>query len=76
MLLSCCAWAVGGPDEAAIDALADLGFVSLDMRPGMFASAAARQRLAARDLRLTCIALSPGMPADSALDAEDADGEH
>ena len=73
MQLSCCAWALGGPEEESVDALAALGFAALDMRPGMFVGAAARSRLAAKGMRLTCIALSPGMPAGGELDAANAD---
>jgi sugar phosphate isomerase/epimerase len=72
MLLSCCAWALTGPEEHIIEELAACGFEWLDIRPGMFKTPAAISTLQQRRVGLSCIALSAGMP-DAGLDAPDAD---
>ena len=69
MILSCCAWALSGPEEQNLDQLATSSATS--MPPGL--RCPARQCLADLGLRVPCVAIAfPEAPLDSADDQEAA----
>ena len=70
--LSCCAWALSDPEEAALGRIADAGFGWIDVRPDAFVSEAGRDRARDLGLRVSCVAASFGMPEGAALDSPDA----
>ena len=67
MILSCCAWALSGPEEKNLDQLAEFGFRHVDVRPQALRSPQARQCLADLGLRVACVAIAfPEVPLDCA----------
>jgi len=72
--LSCCAWALTGPEENNLAVLADLGFGSIDIQARTFTGAEARARIDDLGLDVSCLALSFNMVDGAALDAADAAG--
>jgi sugar phosphate isomerase/epimerase len=71
VILSCCAWALSGPEEQNLDQLAGLGFSHIDVRPQALRSPQARQRLADLGLRVPCAAIAfPEVPLDSPDESE------
>ena len=73
MHLSCCIWALTGPEDENLQKMADLGFSWIDIQPSMLATAQ-RQALAQKlGLSVSCMGVSFGMPEDAALDSPDAD---
>ncbi len=73
MILSCCAWALSGPEEQNLDQLAELGFSHVDVRPQALCSPQSRQCLADLGLGVPCVAIAfPEVPLDSADDQEAA----
>ena len=67
MILSCCAWALSGPEEKNLDQLAELGFHHVDVRPQALRSPQSRQCLTDLGLRVPCVAIAfPEVPLDSA----------
>lgn len=73
MILSCCAWALSGPEEQNLDQLAELGFGHVDVRPQALRSPRARQCLADLGLQVPCVAIAfPEVPLDSADEQEAA----
>ncbi len=71
-MLSCCIWALSGPEDEALDRIADAGFRWIDVRPYTFSSKGARARIHARGLSVSCVAASVGVPEGAALDSPDA----
>jgi sugar phosphate isomerase/epimerase len=71
MTLSCCIWALSGPEKDVLSQVAGLGFTSIDVQPHMLASEVTRK--ASRDLGLSvaCMAASFQMPSGAALDSAD-----
>jgi len=72
VILSCCIWAVAGPEEDVLTRVAEAGFRWIDVRPDGLVGQESRE--AARDLglRVSCVAASFGMPEGAALDSPDA----
>ena len=67
MILSCCAWALSGPEEKNLDQLAEFGFHHVDVRPQALRSPQARQCLADLGLTVPCVAIAfPEVPLDCA----------
>lgn len=71
MLLSCCAWALGGADTDAIERLAEVGLTAVDVRPSMLSTAAARNRCRTLGLEVCCMAASHELPDGVSLGAAD-----
>lgn len=71
MLVSCCMWALGEGEEAALTALRDMGLEAVDIRPSMLRRDGGR-RLEALDLRACCMAASHEKPAGARLDMDNA----
>ena len=71
MQLSCCAWALTGPEEKNIASLAALGFGSIDIQARTFTGTDARARLNDVGLDVNCLALSFNMDDGASLDAAD-----
>ncbi len=74
MQLSCCAWALTGPEEKNLAVLADLGFGSIDIQARTFTGAEARARIDDLGLDVSCLALSFNMVDGAAPDPADAAG--
>ena len=72
MQLSCCVWALTGPEEKNIAALADLGFGSIDIQASTFTGADARARIDDLGLDVSCLAMSFNMDDGAALDSTDS----
>ena len=71
--LSCCVWALEGPEPAILERLHGFGLHCIDVRPSGLHSAAARDRRDTLGLDVCCIAASHELPAGAALDSTDAD---
>ncbi len=69
MDISCCAWALSGPEEKALNRLSTLGFKYIDVQTHTFTSASARAQMSQLGLAVRCVALSFNMPAEAALDS-------
>src|SRR5262245_42512827 len=71
MNLSCCIWALSGPEEETLTSLAEIGFRWIDIRPLDLIHETARRKV--RDLRLqvSCIGTSFGLPEGAALDSSE-----
>ncbi len=72
MELSCCAWALTGPEEDALTALAALGFRSIDVQAKTFVSPGSRGHLDDLGLSVSCLALCFNMADGAALDGAPA----
>ena len=73
MILSCCIWALSGPEQDTLAHLAAAGFTRIDVRPFSLTSAAAQAGARALDLHVSCVAASHQMPDEAALGSTDAD---
>ncbi len=71
--LSCCIWALSGPEDEVLNRIADAGFRWIDVRPYAFSSQDARAGIHARGLSVSCVAASVGVPEGAALDSPDTD---
>ena len=81
MTISCCTWALGGPEADVLTAIAGTGLRHIDHRPFDFRSAESRRLISDLELTPACMATGFGMPEGAALDAadggaRDAAGEH
>ncbi len=72
MTISCCTWALGGPEADVLTAIAGTGLRHIDHRPFDFRSAESRRLISDLELTPTCMATGFGMPEGAALDAADA----
>ena len=72
MNLSCCTWALTGPEEKALTALAAIGFRSIDVQAKTFVSPASRARIGDLGLSVSCLALCFNMEDGAALDGATA----
>jgi sugar phosphate isomerase/epimerase len=70
--LSCCIWALSGPEEEVLNRIAGAGFRWIDVRPDALAEEEAREKARDLGLRVSCVAASFGMPEGAALDSPDA----
>lgn len=69
MILSCCAWALAGPEPALLERLSRVGLGAVDIRPSMLRSPQALCRLDALGLRVCCVAAAHELPDGAALGA-------
>jgi sugar phosphate isomerase/epimerase len=76
MNLSCCVWALPGPESQTLPQLARLGFQWIDIQPGMLTTPQARDVAGALGLQVVCIGAAFGMPQDAALDSLDGDSSN
>ena len=72
MTISCCTWALGGPEADALTAIAQAGLRHIDHRPFDFRSAESRRLISDLELTPACMATGFGMPKGAAFDAADA----
>ena len=72
MTISCCTWALGGPEADVLTAIAGTGLRHFDHRPFDFRSAESRRLISDLELSPACMATGFGMPEGAALDAADA----
>jgi len=71
MDISCCAWALSGPEPRALNQLAELGFAHIDVQTHTYATAQSRAAINALDIQVRCVGLSFNMPEDAELDSPD-----
>lgn len=71
MDLSCCIWALNGPEAESVRQLAEAGFEHVDVRPFAFEDRALRDRLAESGMKVCCVAASHGMAEGVGLDSGD-----
>ena len=71
MTISCCTWALEGPEADVLTAIAQAGLRHIDHRPFDFKSAESRRLISDLELTPTCMATGFGMPEGAALDAAD-----
>lgn len=71
MELSCCIWALTGPEEEVITPIANAGFRCIDLQPFVFNPEDIQSRILHLNLYVSCIAASFGIPEGVALDSED-----
>lgn len=72
MTISCCTWALEGPEADVLTAVAHAGPRYIDHRPFDFRSAESRRLISDLELTPACMATGFGMPEGAALDAADA----
>jgi len=72
MKLSCCIWALTGPEDENLKRMAELGFAWIDIQPTMLTSAATRTLAQELGLAVSCVGASFGLPDGAALDSPDA----
>ncbi len=72
MDISCCAWALSGPEIQALDQLAAMGFEHLDVQACTYTHSASLVHLADLGLSIRCVGLSFNMPTSAELDSPDA----
>jgi hydroxypyruvate isomerase len=73
MNLSCCIWALSGPEDEILASLAGIGFRWIDIRSQDLAGQPVRARARALDLTVSCIGASFGLPEGATLDNADPD---
>ena len=73
MKLSCCLWALSGPETEVVTRIAEAGFEQVDIRPFAFEETASREWLANSGMQVCCVAATHGMSHGASLDS--ADGE-
>jgi sugar phosphate isomerase/epimerase len=71
MNLSCCVWALSGPEEDMLASLADVGFTWIDVRPLDLTRESSQARVRELALRVSCIGASFGLPEGVTLDSTD-----
>ena len=71
MDISCCAWALSGPEPRALNQLAELGFAHIDVQTHTYATAQSQAAMDALDIQVRCVGLSFNMPEDAELDSPD-----
>ena len=72
MNISCCAWALSGPEEGALDQLAAIGFRHIDVQARTYTSAQSRSHQSDLGLKMSCVGLSFNMEIGAAMDSPDA----
>ena len=73
MHLSCCIWALTGPEAENLQKMSDLGFAWIDIQPSMLATVESRALARKLGLAVSCMGVSFGMPDGAALDSPDAE---
>lgn len=71
MYISCCSWALAGPDDQILAQLANIGFQLIDFRPFDFHSDVAQSKMRSLKLTPSCMATAFGMPEGASLDSAD-----
>lgn len=71
MYLSCCVWAITGPEEKVLEEMAALGFEWLDIQAQMLATPALQKQARNAGLRVSSVGASWQMPDGAALDSPD-----
>lgn len=71
MNLSCCVWALSGPDLDILTKINDIGFQSIDVQPFTFSAQSSRHDISAKRLQVCCVGASFGMPEGTSLDDTD-----
>lgn len=71
MILSCCSWAIGGPEPDAHQQLLDMGFKAIDIRPSMLRSPQAAASREAKGFDVCCIALTHERPDGASFVSSD-----
>ena len=71
MNLSCCIWALSGPEVEAVTQVAEAGFEQVDLRPFAFQDQVSQDWLAASGMRVCCVAATHGTPAGVSPDSAD-----
>ena len=72
MILSCCSWALSGPEAEVLASLRDVGLRSIDVRPFAFAGDPGLGSLRDAGIEVSCLAASVALPDGVALDRADA----
>jgi sugar phosphate isomerase/epimerase len=62
MNFSCCTWALNDTEEVILAQLTHIGFRFIDVRPDTFTAKASREQIRALGLRVSCVAISFGLP--------------
>jgi sugar phosphate isomerase/epimerase len=70
MILSCCAWALNGPEPEALALLKEMGLSAIDIRPRWLRSDAAQSKREELDLDVICLAATHERPEGATLDSE------
>jgi hydroxypyruvate isomerase len=73
MNLSCCIWALSGPEDKMLASLAGLGFRWIDIRSQDLAGQPIQAKARALELTVSCIGASFGLPEGATLDSADPD---
>jgi D-psicose/D-tagatose/L-ribulose 3-epimerase len=73
MNLSCCIWALSGPEEETLASLAETGFRVIDIRPTELRDTLAWSKAQELGLQVSCIGASFGLPEGATLDSLEAD---
>jgi len=73
MNLSCCIWALTGPENDNLTQMAALGFDWIDIQPQMLATAQHQSLARELGLQVQCVGVSFGMPDGAALDSPNGD---
>ena len=73
VILSCCIWALSGPERDVLSRIAGAGFRSIDTRPDTLTPEGARAGIRDLGLSVSCVAASFGLPEGAALDSPEAD---
>ena len=71
MYLSCCIWALTGPEESVLSDMNALGFRWIDIRPEFLTSSAAQAVAKSNSLKVSSVAASYGLPEGASLDSPD-----
>ena len=71
MNLSCCLWALASDERDALSSLAEAGFQWIDVRP--FQIEASPSELRDHGMKVSCVAVSHGMPDDATMNTDDPD---
>ncbi len=72
MHLSCCIWALTGPENENLRQMAELGFGWIDIQPAMLATPETRNAAARLGLRVSSLGASFDLPPGASLDSPDA----
>lgn len=72
MILSCCAWALDGPEDEALATLGGLGLSNVDIRPSWLRSEKTRSKRSELRLDVVCLAASHERPEGAAFDSDES----
>lgn len=76
MYLSCCVWALTGPEEKILADMETLGFGWIDIQPQMLLTPTAQAQAQAHSLRVSSVGASWGMPEGTALDSAEEEARN